>query len=219
LLDHICQKRRETTFILSRLAFETIVNLAYFIEFGSPQLFDEYIRYSFRQEKRLYDRIMANIESRGGIRLPIEDRMLSSISAAATRSGFSIVDLSSSEPKKWGERNLYQRAKAVGLDVMYLPAFGGGSQNIHGNWMDLLEYHLDEEGEGFGPSLEWHRPRPQVGLAVAQMMADVVCRFFDLIGVFEEVQGLHDRMKDLEERINRANVGHERFVTNRMEIT
>jgi hypothetical protein len=167
LLDQICQKRRETTSILSRLAFETIVNLAYFIEFGSPQLFDQYIRYTLRQEKRLYDRIMANIEARGGIRLPIEDRMLSSISAAATRSGFSIVDLSSSEPKKWGERDLYQRAKAVGLDVIYLAAFGGGSQNVHGNWMDLLEYHLDGEGEEFAPGLEWHRPRPQVGLAIA----------------------------------------------------
>jgi hypothetical protein len=38
---------------------------------------------------------------------------------------------------------------------MYLAAFGGGSQNVHGNWMDLLEYHLEEDGDGFAPSLEW----------------------------------------------------------------
>jgi hypothetical protein len=66
LLDQICQKRRETTFIVSRLTFETIVNLAYFIEFGSPELFEQYIKYSLRQEKRLHDRITANIEARGG---------------------------------------------------------------------------------------------------------------------------------------------------------
>lgn len=88
LLDQICQKRRETTFILSRLAFETIVNLVYLIQYGSPELFEQYIKYSLRQERRLHNRIMANIDARGGIRLPIEDRMLSSIAAAATKSGF-----------------------------------------------------------------------------------------------------------------------------------
>jgi hypothetical protein len=219
LLDQICQNRRETTFIFSRLAFETIVNLAYFIDNGSSELSEQYIRYSLRQEKRLHNRIMANIEARGGIRLPIEDRMLSSISAAAIKSGLSIADLSPDEPKSWGERSLYQRAKAVGFEGMYLAAFGGGSQNVHGNWMDMLEYHLDEDGDGFVPSLEWRRPRPQVGLAIAQMAADVVTRFFRLVQAFEEVQGLDDRLEDLAERINRANVGHERFVTNQMKAS
>jgi len=111
LLDQICQRRRETTFILSRLAFETIVNLAYLIEYGSPELFDEYIRYSLRQERRLYDRITANIAARGGIRLPIEDRMLASISAAAIKSGFAIVDLSPNEPKSWGKRTFVSELK------------------------------------------------------------------------------------------------------------
>jgi hypothetical protein len=194
------------------------VNLAYFVEYGSPELFERYIKYSLRQEKRLHNRIAENIEARGGIRLPIEDRMLSSIFAAAEKSGFSIADLSPDEPKSWGERSLYQRAKAVGFEVMYLAAFGGGSQNVHGNWMDLLEYHLDEDGDGFVPSLEWHRPRPQVGLAIAQTAADVVTRFFRLVEAFEDIQGLDDRSEDLAERINRANVGHERFVTNKMKV-
>jgi Family of unknown function (DUF5677) len=219
LLDQICQKRRETTFILSRLAFEGIVNLAYLIEYGSPELFDEYIRYSLRQEKRLYDRITANIAARGGSRLPIEDRMLSSISKAAAKSGFAIADLSPNEPKSWGKKNLRERAQAVGLEVMYLAAFGGGSQSIHGNWMDLLEYHLDQEGDGFIPSLEWHRPKPQIGLAIAQMTVDVVWRFLRFVGAIKEVQGLDDRLRDLEGRIKRANIGHERFLTNRMKAT
>jgi hypothetical protein len=127
--------------------------------------------------------------------------MLSSISAAATKSGFLIADLSPNEPKSWGE-NIRERAKAVGFEAMYLAAFGGGSQNVHGNWMDLLEYHLEKEGDGFIPSLKWHRPRPQIGLAIAQMTADVVWRFFRLIEAFNEVQGLEDRLDDLGKRIN-----------------
>lgn len=43
LLDQTCQKRRETTFIFGRLAFETIVNIRYLITFASPALFDSYI--------------------------------------------------------------------------------------------------------------------------------------------------------------------------------
>jgi hypothetical protein len=218
LLDQICQRRRETTFIMSRLAFETIVNLAYFIDHGAPELFDEYIKYSFRQERRLYDTILANIADRGGIRLPIEDRMLASISAATTKSGFAISDLSPNEPKNWSGKTLRQRAEAVGYDLMYLPAFGGGSQNVHGNWMDLLEYHLGEEGDGFSPMLEWHNPRPQVGLAIAQVAADVVWRFFNFVEAIKDVQGLDGRLKDLDARIKRANIAHERFVTSRTEV-
>jgi hypothetical protein len=190
-------------FIFARLAFETLVNLAYLIEYGSPQLLDEYIRYSLRQEKRLHNRVIANIETRGGIRLPIEDRILSSISAAVTKSGFSIAELSPDEPRSWGEGNLYGRAKAVGFDSIYLAAFGGGSQNVHGNWMDLLEYHLEEDSDGFVPSLDWHRPRPQIGLTIAQMAADVATRFFRLVEAFDEISGLDDRLEDLAKRIHR----------------
>jgi Family of unknown function (DUF5677) len=218
LLDQICQHRRETTFILARLAFETIVNLAYLIERGSPELFAQYIRYSLRQEWRLYDRVMANIEARGGIRLPIEDRMIASIATAAERSGFSIGELSPDEPKNWGEINLYQRAKVVELETMYLATFGGGSQNVHGNWMDLLEYHLEYEEKGFRAHLEWHNPRPQIGLAVAQMTTEVVTRFFDFVGAFKEIEGLAARVDDLAKRVYRANAGHERFVTHHMNV-
>jgi hypothetical protein len=144
--------------------------------------------------------------------------MLASIGAAVARSGFAIADLSPDEPKSWGERSLYQRSKAVGFEIMYLAAFGGGSQNVHGNWMDLLEYHLEENRDGFVPSLEWHRPRPQIGFAIAQMTVDVVGRFFDFVNAFEMTDGLDKRLDDLASRINRANVAHEQFVTGRMKM-
>lgn len=83
LLDQTCQRRRETTFIFSRLAFETIVNITYLIRCASPELFDSYVRYSLRHEKKLHDLIHENIKARGGEELPIERRMLNSIERAA----------------------------------------------------------------------------------------------------------------------------------------
>ena len=54
LLDQICQHRREIAFIMARLAFECIVNLRFLIKHaGDASVFNSYVAYSFRQEKRL----------------------------------------------------------------------------------------------------------------------------------------------------------------------
>ena len=66
LLDQICQRRREITFIIARLAFECIVNIGFLIKFGDAATYDSYVRYSLRQEKRLLDRISKEIEGRHG---------------------------------------------------------------------------------------------------------------------------------------------------------
>src|SRR4051812_29047199 len=120
LLDQICQHRREITFIIARLAFECIVNIRFLIKFGDEATYDSYVRHSLRQEKRLYDRISKEIEGRRGGKLPVEERMLRSIGKAVKASGLSIEDLSPSRPKYWVDKNLYERAEAVGLGTTYI---------------------------------------------------------------------------------------------------
>jgi hypothetical protein len=85
---------------------------------------------------------------------PLETRMLNSIEGTIAASGVTIEELSTSRPKEWGDKNLYQRADALGWSEMYLGTFGGPSASVHGNWMDLLGMHLDDHdgGEGFTPS-------------------------------------------------------------------
>jgi uncharacterized protein DUF5677 len=55
LLDQICQHRREITFIIARLVFECIVNFRFLMKFGDASMYDSYVRYSLRQERRLYE--------------------------------------------------------------------------------------------------------------------------------------------------------------------
>ena len=86
LLDQICQRRREITFIIARLAFECIVNIRFLIKFGDAATYDSYVRYSLRQERRLYDRISKEIEERHGEKMPVEERMLASIDRAVKAS-------------------------------------------------------------------------------------------------------------------------------------
>src|SRR5271165_5511348 len=65
-LDQTVQKRYDTSTILSRLTFETIVNVRYLMANFSPELVDCFLRYSLRHERRLSDVIQANIQARGG---------------------------------------------------------------------------------------------------------------------------------------------------------
>lgn len=119
ILDQTCKHRRETTFVLGRLAFETIVNLIYLAKEGTAEVFNSYVRYSMRHEKKLFDRIQSNIRRRLGEALPIEQRMLASIRHTAEVSGVPIETIHSSSPRNWADRNLYEKAKAVGLDLSW----------------------------------------------------------------------------------------------------
>lgn len=217
LLDQTCQHRRETTFIVARLAFETIVNIKYLISFESTELFDSYVRYSLHHERKLYDRIHENIQARGGEQLPVEIRILSSISKTVRLSGVALTDLLPNRPRNWGNKNLFERAEAVGLASVYLAAFGGTSHTVHGNWMDLLEYHLQDAEGGFQPQLEWRHPRPQPLNVIALLATDVIQEYLNHIS--EQYFGdrraglvMAQRLTDLRDRIQRTVQAHEEFL-------
>jgi hypothetical protein len=214
LLDQICQHRREIAFIIARLAFECIVNIRFLLRFGDAATYDSYVRHSLKQERRLSDRINENIRARGGEILPVEQRMLESIDRAVKASGLSIGDLSPSRPRDWADKNLYQKADAVGLGETYIGTFGGPSSSVHGNWMDLLEFHLDthhDEGN-FSPEFEWHNPRPQIGQTVALLAVEGVREYFEYLGNGLLPEFMDDKFNDLSNRIRQAACAHEVFL-------
>jgi Family of unknown function (DUF5677) len=213
LLDQICQRRREITFIIARLAFECIVNIRFLIKFGDAATYDSYVRYSLRQEKRLYERISKESEGRHGEKMPVEERMLASIDRTVKASGLSIEDLSPSRPKDWADKNLYERADAIGLGGTYIGTFGGPSSSVHGNWTDLLEFQLEtHHNEGnFSPEFEWHNPRPQIGQTVALLAVDAAREYFAYVGG-GPIQFMEDTFANLSNRIREAARAHEAFL-------
>lgn len=210
MLDQTCQHRRETTFIFARLAFECIVNTLFLIKHDRPEVTASYIEYSMRHEKRLRERIRRNVESRGGGMLHIEERMLRSIESAAQRSGVNLDSID--PPSNWAGKNLFEKAKEVGLEEAYLGAFAGPSHSVHGNWQDLLEYHLDWDDEGYTANLEWHRPRPQLLTTMAYLTVETLVAYFsDVLG--EAGNQLAVKMPDLRERISQFVHLHEEFLS------
>ena len=99
----------------------------------------------------------------------------------ATAVAFFAVDERSREPmlrlssiRSNGE---YSRA-LVSQFLVYGAAFGGGSHTIHGNWMDLIDYHLEDVDSGFGPQLKWRRPRPQLLFMIATLATEAIGEYF-----------------------------------------
>lgn len=212
LLDQTCQHKRETTFIFARLAFECIVNTLFLIRNDRPEVVQSYITHSMRHEKRLRERIRANITARDGEIWPIEKRMLASIEKSAKNSD---VDLDSIDPpKNWAGKNLFDKARDVGLDQAYLGAFAGPSHSVHGNWQDLLEYNLKAENGGFVPDFEWHPPRPQLLTTIAYLTVIALDEFFsEIIG--PAGNAVAERLPDLYQRIHSLDQLHEEFLVTR----
>ena len=212
LLDYTCQHRRETTFIFARLAFECIVNTLFLIKNDSADLVASYIEYSLRHEKRLRDRMRETIAARHGVVLPIEERMLRSIESSAKASGVELDDIRATS--NWGSKNLFEKARDVGLEDAYLGAFAGPSHSVHGNWQDLLEYHLEADPEGYVANLQWHRPRPQLLTTLALLTVRLLETFFSsVVGRAGDVIGR--KLPDLQTRVLTLAHLHEEFLASR----
>jgi hypothetical protein len=217
LLDQTCQHRRETTFVLGRLAIECMINIQYLVITKSKDVYQAYVIDSLRHEKRLMDRIENNIASRSGVILPIEARMLGSIKKSFEKSEVEPEQVTKQAAKPWKDVDLYQRASAVGLGEAYLGLFGGPSHNVHGSWQDLIEYHLHHDGEGFTPELAWHRPRPQVLFSLAKVGVVTLEVYLErLAGA--DAEGVITDLRDLWDRIEIANRAHEAFLSARQGV-
>jgi hypothetical protein len=214
-LDQYCQRRLETSFILARLVFETVVNVSYLIKNYSPELVDSYVRHSLRHERQLRDKVLANIKQRGGSILPIEQRMLNSIERAANFAEVSLDSIDLKDRSPWGGKSFRSKAISIGLDDAYLAMFGGASHYVHGSWQDLHEYHLTAEQPGsFSPRLKWKSPRPHLALGVGHIVVWTVQLFFEWLSA-AATEPLREALSDLDERLSIVDRAHEQYLSGR----
>ncbi len=213
MLDQTVQQRRETSFIFARLAFETIVAIRYLLREYNPDLLDRYVKHSLDHERRLLEAINENIDARGGIIRPIEDRMRRSIDRMFKSSGVAPEELPAKRERDWGGKNLYEKANTVGLAKAYRAMFAGASQNVHGAWSDLYTHHLYTEGDGhFTPNIEWNRPRPQLLYSVALLSLETAEDFALFMGGQEVADYLVPDVCDLCDRLMAADQAHESYL-------
>ena len=215
LLDQTCKRRREISIVLARLIFECIVNLRYLIANASDETFRSYRIYSLQHELKLIETIEESIAARSGIVLPIEDRMIKSILSSFRASDLTRDDVSGNRQRNWNGLNLYERAKRVGLDHAYLAVFGGGSHSIHGNWQDLLEYHLEKiDDHSYRPKMGWRAPRPQLLEALVTLTSEALLDYLRFLSLPDEHE-MFKRLHDLGQRTHQLSELHEKFLVDR----
>jgi len=217
LLDQICQNRLEIANILFRCLCENIINLEYLLKRSTDDLFDEYIEYSLREEKRLLNKIEKNIVERG-YEIPIETRMKRSINRAFKISSFSTEQVDEKKWKPWGEK-IYERAKKTGMEDIYFATFSLPSHAVHGNWQDLITYHLEHEKGEFSPKLQWGYPSPQPLFAVSFLSAKVNKDYSnEIIPDCSDKDKINKILDEFIVRISVADDLHEQFLQNYKKV-
>lgn len=217
MLDAVCQRRLEIAHILFRCLAETVINLKYMIQASSDVLYDEYVEYSLREEKRLLNLIDKNVKSRG-YELPIESRMRRLIMREFDNSGIAPDQVDETKRTAWG-KSIFKRAKSVGMADAYPAVFGLPSHVVHGSWQDLLQYHVEQDSTEFSPSPDWTIPRPQIVFAAALLSADA-CRFYlsTILPECEDRRALQGYIDDCVQRVREADEMHEQFLQKRSTI-
>ena len=216
LLDQTTQRRRDTSFIFARLVFETVVTVRYLIKYFSPDLVGDYVKSSFKHEVKLRREIEKSISERGGVILPIEDRMLKSIDRAFASAGLDLSDLQGYKGRNWGGRNIFEKADDLGMADAYLGAFAGPSQAVHGAWGDIYSHCLKTDGdELFLPNIEWVYPRPQLITAAANLSLFAVDDYFGFIANSDLQEAVQEHLSDLSVRLNSFSQEHEGYLASK----
>lgn len=181
IIDATEKQRMEIAHILFRCLAETVINLKYLLIKGkeSENIYEEYIEYSLEEERRLLDVIDSNVQSRGE-ELPIEKQMRKSILQSFKDSGLVPSNAKRTKQKGWSG-TLFARASAIGMEDAYLGIFGLPSHVVHGNWQDLLMYHIDRDGEGFSPRGGWAAPQPEIVLIAALLSCNACEEYLDML--------------------------------------
>ena len=214
MLDQTVQRRRETSFVFARLAFETTVSIRFLIKHFSSELIDSYVKHSFKHETRLRSKIMENIANRDGKILPIEDRMIKSIDRSFESAGIKHSDMDGHRERNWGGKNFFEKACDLGLEDAYLGAFAGASHSVHGAWYDVYSHNLETEGDlQFQPKLEWGYPRPQLLFATAKMTIPALDDYFGFMAGSEIQEVIEVKLRDLFTRVDTVDTAHETYLS------
>lgn len=208
-LEQITKKRLETSMIFFRCIAETYINIKYFLKFKDQHTLRHYIKHSLRQEMQLIEKIKSNIADKEEV-LHIEKRMMESINRAFETSDFDFEEINNST--KW-ESKVKKRVLEIIDPAFYIFIYGNASHSIHGNWQDLLSFHLRKVENGFLPKSEWNIPNLQIINAVTILACDLLENYCDeIIPVGDEKKRLLDAIHSIGIRSFALDEQHELFI-------
>ena len=193
--------RADVVFALNRSITESATNLRYLLAKNEERVFGQFVKAGLASEREPYDLIKKNIAARGGEALPIERRMLKSIERVCRLSGVAIADVPG-KMTNWAG-GLRNRLVAIGEGDAYPMLQRLPSHAVHGTWVDLLQHHLADAGDGgFRPDPTWSRVDSRLMLPVCVLVLVAARTYLQAFFLGRpELKLLLERIEDLMRRI------------------
>lgn len=215
ILEQTMNNQREFASIFIRCLAETVINFKYLLHNFRDTDFDSYIEYSLRTEKRLLIEVEARLEvdeKESALKAGLNQRMKSSILQAFEKSGMTPEQVNERLYTPWAGKNLRDKAKEISYENGYLALFSLPSHTVHGNWQDLLEFHLTAVETGFEPRSDWAKPRPQYLSIASKMSVDACESFLDRLPKTPLTEAMEEMLSDLQGRLGQLDFLHEEFL-------
>jgi len=221
IYEQALENRLEICYILSRLVYETVVNLRFLIK--KPDLCNNFIAFSLKPEKKLRDNIIKNIKNNKGEIKPIEKRMLDSIKFDFDCAGISVQEYTNQLSDKWVYKDINKKQKwtfsnkleEIGINQdAYEAIFGLPSHSVHGDWQDSLRFNLDiYDGNLFGPNFDWHKPAVQLFEGLIHVLSDGCNEYLKWILPSNSIEDGYGKIEEIRDKIKLICKHHERFIS------
>lgn len=201
----------EVNLPLMRSVYESATSLRYLLLKNDSKLFDRFVTTSLGPERELFDMMQEVSRKRGGKLRPFEQRILAQIEDVCRRSGVQIQSVKMGH-QKWGGS---ERDKLVELKVgeRYVFSQRFPSHSVHGDWVDLVMFHLKAKDGRFGIQPKFWPNTPAIYIPVAIFVLEAV---EDYLKAFfsqrPEIKLLLTRITDVQKRIRRVNRRYEAWV-------
>lgn len=213
-LEQFTKKRLETSLIFFRSLSETYINLKYFLKFKDEHTLRHYIKNSLRQEKELLDIIKRNVADKNEVE-NIEQRMMDSVNKVFRTSDFKEDEINNSS--KW-DAKVKARVKEIIHPDFYVLIYGNASHAVHGNWQDLINFHLEKEGDGFLPDTDWTYPTLQIIHAATVLSCDLLHNYAEeVLPESENKKKFIESIEDIMIRSFKLDRQHELFTQQKQQ--
>ncbi|KTC82681.1 hypothetical protein Lche_0361 [Legionella cherrii] len=191
----------ESTLIIDRCINESAIILMWLCTKKDDQYFNIFKSKGLFSDLKLKSEIQKNIEARKGNQLPIENRMLKSISHYLSESGINEDQIKSLQSKM---PNMRQMMIEIGMDsTHYTVIMNIGSHNLHGTWTALKQnYYGEKDGTVFIKDLNTSNTHINQYIQVAILVIEANIAFFDcVIDSSEEFKSFYTMFKSIKEEV------------------
>ena len=195
-------EHNEAIFALTRLILETTTNLRYLLSIDEPSLYSAFVHSGLKADVELFDDIQSKIKERGDEpEWSIEKGMKASVQRYVSASDIT-MDAVRKSSRRWSG-SYYDRLKSLGEEDGYLYFQRMPSSAVHGDWSNMLSFHVHRDASGYVPERGSIVPVDSLFNPVTAFVCLAITEYLEVFHPDEEdflevVKGIFDAVMEAE---------------------